>query len=77
MLSPLSHHRPSEAHHFRVVVYAVEGGVERIVMEGTGTGHHAAVGYFDGEKVVSKHSVGGDAKVLKSLAQIITDYPTG
>lgn len=78
-LPPLRHHRGSadDRNYFRVVVYAVDDGEERIVMEGTGTGHHAAVGYFDGEKVVSKHSVGGPPKVLKSLAQIITDYPTG
>jgi hypothetical protein len=60
-----------------VVVYALEGGTERVVMEGTGTGHHAAAGYFDGEKVVAKHSVGGPPKVLKFLAQVITDYATG
>src|SRR5713226_6661849 len=56
-LPPLRHHPGSadDRNYFRVVVYAVDDGEERIVMEGTGTGHHAAVGYFDGEKVVSKH----------------------
>jgi len=64
-------------HYFRVVVFALEGDEERIVMEGTGTGHHAAVGYFDGRKVVAKHSVGGPPNVLQFLADVITDYPTG
>ncbi|MGH2731435.1 MAG: hypothetical protein ACRDJG_00530 [Actinomycetota bacterium] len=77
MSSPSSRKITNEEHHFRVVVYALEGGTERVVMEGTGTGHHAAVGYFDGKKVVGKHSFGGHPRVLKFLAQVIADYPTG
>lgn len=77
MPSPSRRQSTKEEHHFRVVVYALDGGTERVVMEGTGTGHHAAVGYFDGQKVIGKHSVGGPPKVLKFLAQVIADYPTG
>jgi hypothetical protein len=77
MPAPSSRGPSSGEHRFRVVVYAIEEGNERVVMEGTGTGHHAAVGYFDGKKVVGKHSVGGPPAVLNALAQLIADYPTG
>jgi hypothetical protein len=63
--------------HFRVVVYVVEGGTEKIVMEGTGTAHHAAVGYDDGADYVITHSVGGSQEVLRCIADLIADNPVG
>jgi hypothetical protein len=74
---PTSRRHPGDGAHFRVVVYAVEGGREKIIMEGTGTAHHAAVGYDDGSEYLITHSVGGSEEVLRCIADLIADNPVG
>jgi len=60
-----------------VVVYVRTANESKVVMDATGDGFQAAVGYFEGHELVAQHSVGGNPDNLEMLAEIIADSPTG
>jgi hypothetical protein len=69
--------QPKVTHPIRVVVYVRTANKSKIVMDASGDGYHAAVGYFEGNELVAQHSVGGGLEVMEMLAEIIGDRPTG
>ena len=62
---------------YRVTVAEVIDGVATVVMDATGAGFHAAVGDYDGDRLLVEHGVGGDPHLLEHLAELIADHPTG
>lgn len=43
----------------------------------TWAGFHAAVGEYDGDRLLVEHGIGGDPHLLTHLAELIADHPTG
>ncbi len=62
---------------YHVTVAELVGDTATVVMDATGAGFHAAVGEYDGDRLLVEHGVGGDPHLLTHLAELITDHPTG
>jgi len=62
---------------YRVTVAELAGDTATVVMDATGAGFHAAVGEYDGDRLLVEHGVGGDPHLLTHLAELIADHPTG
>jgi hypothetical protein len=62
---------------YRVTVAELVGEHATVVMDATGAGFHAAVGEYDGDRLLVEHGVGGDPHLLEHLAELVADHPTG
>lgn len=63
--------------HYRVVIYDVSGPRSTKVAESTGEAYHVAVGHAEVDRLVVYHSAAGRPDLLRDLAQIVADHPTG
>jgi hypothetical protein len=62
---------------YRVTVAELVGEHATVVMDATEAGLHAAVGKYDGDRLLVEHGIGGDLHLLEHLAELIADHPTG
>lgn len=62
---------------YRVTVAELVGEHATVVMDATEAGLHAAVGEYDGDRLLVEHGIGGDPHLLEHLAELIADHPTG